>query len=170
MEGDGKMDRKTTRAFAFVMLKTLLILLVFVILLRFVIAVRICRSNDMYPNVRDGDLVVLQRTHDVTFDDVILYEHDGIEYIGRIVAVAGETVVISDENGLVVNDSIVYNPLPYETKMPEDGGQLELEVPDGQVFVLGDFRSDSRDSREFGCIDKDDAIGRQIYLMRWRGF
>ena len=100
---------------------------------------------------------------------MILYEHDGVEYFGRVVAVPGETVVINDEDGLVVNDNIVYNTLPYATAMPE-GEQEKIVVGDDEVFVLGDYRDGARDSREFGCIDKQDAIGRQIYLMRWRGF
>jgi signal peptidase I len=163
------LDKQTRKAIAVFSLKVLIIAVVFAVLFMFVMTLRICRSNDMYPNIKDGDLVVVQKTHDVTFDDVILYEHDGVEYFGRVVAVPGETVVINDEDGLVVNDNIVYNTLPYATAMPE-GEQEKIVVGDDEVFVLGDYRDGARDSREFGCIDKQDAIGRQIYLMRWRGF
>jgi signal peptidase I len=163
------LSEQTLRAIAFFVLKVLTIFGIFVGLFHFVIAIRICRSTDMYPNIRDGDFVLIQRTHDVTFDDVILYEHDGQEFFGRIVAVAGETVVINSENGLIVNDSIVDNTLPYPTRMADDE-EKTVTVGDGEVFVLGDFRDGAYDSREFGCIRKQDAIGRQIYLMRWRGF
>ena len=163
------MNDKTRRAIAFLLLKVAAIAAVTAVLMCFVVTVRICRDTDMYPNLRDGDLVLLQRTHDVSFDDVILYEHDGIEYFGRIVAVAGDTVAIDDANGLTVNGNVTYNTLPYATKMP-DGGRREFAVGDGEVFVLGDFRDGARDSREFGCVRREDAIGRQIYLMRWRGF
>lgn len=163
------MNKQTLKAIAVFSAKILIITGIFAMLFTFVVTVRICRSNDMYPNVRDGDLVLVQKTHDVTFDDVILYEHDGIEYFGRVVAVPGETVVINDEDGLVVNDNIVYGTLPYATAMPE-GEQKRVVVGEGEVFVLGDYRDGARDSREFGCISQNDAIGRQIYLMRWRGF
>ena len=163
------MSKQTLKAIAFFSLKVLGIIAIFLVLLMLVVTVRICHSNDMYPNLRDGDFVLLQRTHDVTFDDVILYEHEGEEYFGRIVAVPGETVVINDDQGLVVNDNIVYNSLAYPTGMP-DNSEFSVTVGEGKVFVLGDFRDGAHDSREFGCISKQDAIGRQLYLMRWRGF
>lgn len=163
------MDKKTQKAVAFLATKVAILAVVALVMLRFVLAVRICRSADMYPSVRDGDLVLLLRTQDVAFDDVILYEHDGIEYLGRVVAIGGERVTISDTEGFLVDGNVAYGTLPYETRMPE-GGTQEFDVGDGEVFVLGDFRDGSRDSREFGCVSRTDVIGRQIYLMRWRGF
>lgn len=149
--------------------KVLLIGATVFLLLRFVVAVRICRSTDMYPTIKDGDLVVVQRTHDVTFDDVVLYVADGKEHLGRVVSVAGERVAIENDSGLWVEDSLVYNTLPYPTTV-KDESVYPLTVGEGEVFVLGDLRNQCEDSRDFGPIAKNQVIGKQIYLMRWRGF
>lgn len=161
--------KKTKKAALFLCLKIAVIALVAAVILHFVIAVRICRSNDMYPNVRDGDCVILLRTKNVTFDDVILYNADGKEYFGRIVAVPGETVRIENETGLWIEDSLVYDRLPFRTSV-KDETAYPVIVPEDAFFVLGDLRDQSKDSRDFGCIRKEQVIGKQLYLMRWRGF
>lgn len=161
--------KKTKKAALFLGIKLAVFALVLVLILTLLIAVRICRSNDMYPNVRDGDCVIVLRTKNVTFDDVILYSVEGEEYFGRIVAVPGETVRIENETGLWVEDSLVYNALPFHT-MVTDEDAYPVVVPEDAFFVLGDLRDQSRDSRQFGCIRREQVIGKQIYLMRWRGF
>lgn len=160
---------KVVKATLFLLIKMGIIVLFVFLVLQFLITVRICRSNDMYPNIRDGDCVILQRTQNVTFDDVILYEVDGKEYFGRIVAVEGEEVRIENESGLWVAGSLVYNNLPYSTKV-SDESVYPVTVPEGQFFVLGDLRDQAKDSRDFGCISPEQVIGKQLYLMRWRGF
>lgn len=159
---------KTARALVSFAFKWGIVALAIAIALTRFLAVRICRSNDMYPNVRDGDFVLLKRFGTLLPDDVILYEHDGKEFYGRIVALAGEEVEIT-ENGLYVDGSQTLNALPYET-IPQEGQKYPLTVPDGCFFVLGDLRSEASDSRIFGCVSEEDVIGKQIYLMRWRNF
>lgn len=160
---------KTLKAALFIGIKIAIIALVIGGIFTFVITVRICRSNEMYPNIRDGDCVILMRTKNVSFDDVILYSVDGQEYFGRIVAVPGETVRIENESGLWVQDSLVYSTLPYRTTVTDEK-KYPIIIPEDSFFVLGDLRDQSRDSREFGCIRKEQVIGKELYLMRWRGF
>lgn len=159
---------KSLRAFLFIVIKVALIAVILFVVFHFFIGVRICRTADMYPNIRDGDLVILLKTQDVTIDDVILYTVEGQEHYGRIVAVAGERVLIDSESGLTVNDNTVYNSLPYPTE--PRGEEFTAVVPENSVFVLGDCRDQCSDSRDFGSIEKSNVIGKQIYLMRWRGF
>lgn len=160
---------KVFKAALFVVVKVLIITGFLFIIFRCFVGVRICRSNDMYPNIRDGDCVFFYRTQDVTFDDVILYRADGEEHFGRIVAVPDETVSIKNDSGLWVEDSNVYNSLPYPTTVPDET-KYPITVPENGFFVLGDLRDQSKDSRDFGCIKKNQVIGKQFYLMRWRGF
>ena len=160
---------KVFKVALFVALKTSAIIAVTFIIFHFFIGVRICRVNDMYPNIRDGDCVFFYRTQDVTFDDVILYRAGGEEHFGRIVAVPGESVSIKNDTGLWVEDSNVYNSLPYPTTA-RDESEYPVTVPKDGLFVLGDLRDQSKDSRDFGCIKKSQVLGKQFYLMRWRGF
>jgi len=161
--------KKVLLAAAFIIAKAVIIAAAVFIIFHFFIGVRICRSNDMYPNIRDGDCVFIKKTQNVTFDDVILYKAGGEEHYGRIVAVSGETVNIKNDSGLWVQDSLVYNFLPYPTTV-QDESKYPVTVPEGEFFVLGDLRDQSKDSRDFGCVKKSQVIGKQFYLMRWRGF
>lgn len=160
---------KVFKAALFLTLKTSAIIAAAFIIFRFFIGARICRTNDMYPNIRNGDCVFFYRTQEVTFDDVILYRAEGEEHFGRIVAVPDESVSIKNDSGLWVEDSNVYNSLPYPTTV-QDETKYPVIVPEDEFFVLGDLRDQSKDSRVFGCIKKSQVIGKQFYLMRWRGF
>jgi len=94
------------------------------------------------------------------------HDRDGIPYVKRVVALAGDTVRI--ENGLVWVAAAggVIQPLdePYAAGGPTlpqgDGATISWEVPEGHLFVLGDNRGASVDSRTFGAVPLDRVIGR----------
>lgn len=94
-------------------------------------------------------------------------EQDKISYIKRVIAVAGEHIKIED--GVVyINDVIYQEPyLPEGTKTPDGNGYcLDLVVPEGTVFVMGDNRGNSTDSRCFGCIPLE-KIESKVLIRFW---
>lgn len=90
--------------------------------------------------------------------------HDALEitkvsYIKRVIGIAGDHVLI--ENGKVfVNDMEIAEVYLDGIETPRRGAFYDVEVPEGYVFVMGDNRSGSSDSREFGCIPLDKVEGR----------
>lgn len=88
-----------------------------------------------------------------------------------MIAVGGETVTIDYEsNEVMVNSALLWEPyINLEASDPmqrrNDAAVIEYTVPDGYVFVMGDNRNHSTDSRdkEVGCISMDSAIGKVIY-------
>lgn len=132
-------------------------------------AVRICRTNEMYPSLRDGDLFLAYRTRTVVTDDVVLYLQGLEEHYGRIIAAGGDTVLVTEE-GVFVNDAYVLNSIPYRTRPQEGGPAYPLFLEADQYFILADLREESLDSRTYGPVRADEIIGKEIFCMRRRGF
>ena len=114
-------------------------------------------SNVLYKNPKYGDIVVASKE---SFKD-------GEPIIKRVIATEGQKVDIDFENGIVYVDDVPLDE-PY-TNTPTtlmEGTKFPLTVEKGCVFVLGDNRNDSLDSRSFeiGQIDKRELLGKAIFL------
>ena len=115
-------------------------------------------SNSFYKEPVQGDIVVISKE---SFDD-------GTPIVKRVIATEGQTVDIDFEAGIVYVDGVALEE-PYTYTLTETGGGVKfpLTVYEDFVFVLGDNRNGSRDSRypEIGLIDKREIIGKAIFLM-----
>ena len=88
-------------------------------------------------------------------------------YIKRVIAVAGEHIKIEDGN-VYINGELYEEPYLPEGTVTTDGGGyfLDLVVPEGTVFVMGDNRGDSTDSRCFGCIPLE-KVESKVLIRFW---
>jgi signal peptidase I len=139
-------------------------------------------SGSMEPTLEEGDRVLVNKLsydlHDVNRGDVIVFEldpedvgPDGIkDLIKRVVGLPGD--VIETRGGVVyINDEPIDEPYLSEgtvTGEPSDGQNPMIErqtVPEGHVYVLGDNRSNSADSRYRGPIPIDSIVGRAFILV-----
>lgn len=115
-------------------------------------------SNTLYHQPKQGDIVVISKQ---SFDD-------GKPIVKRVIATEGQTVDINFIEGIVYVDG---KPLQEEyTLSPTStsgGMEFPLEVEKGHIFVMGDNRNNSRDSRfpEIGQIDTREVIGKAIFLI-----
>ena len=136
----------------------------------------ICRTGDesMNPAIRAGDLVIYDRlTHEYHMGDVVVIERDGDRQIRRVAAVSGDVVDVTEEglnvNGYQQQEADIYTEtLPYK-----DGIDYPLTVGDGQVFVLGDNRDQSEDSRnaDIGNVKTEDIYGKAWFVsFPWENF
>lgn len=81
-------------------------------------------------------------------------------YIKRVIAVGGDTIEITEEGAVLLNGEVLEETyLPEGTVTPITGAYYSLEVPEGYVFVMGDNRAASRDSREFGVVPLERVEG-----------
>lgn len=147
------------------------IILCFVLLSLFVFGIYRNQDADMYPAVKDGDLVVYYRLDkDYIASDCIVLSYDGRQQVRRVVAVEGDTVDIT-EQGLVINGQLQWETYVYEeTRRYAEGVDFPITLQAGEVFVLGDARAGATDSRIYGAINVADTKGKVMLFLRRRDF
>lgn len=96
---------------------------------------------------------------------------DDAPFIKRVIGVGGDVVEVREDGRIYVNGGRLDEPYVYRvdgSQQPTSGaaGQSTWHVPPDEVFVMGDHRSSSVDSRAFGPIPVDDVIGR-AWLSYW---
>ena len=130
-------------------------------------------GHSMVPTLQNGDrLLVLSSLldHDYEYGDiVVLLEESFLEepIVKRVIATEGQTVDIDFEAGIVyVDGEALDEPYINEPTYMEEGTEFPLTVPEGCIFVMGDNRnhsSDSRDSR-LGTVDTRCVLGKAVFL------
>ena len=164
-----KQLRSLLRGLAALLLKIGVFAVGMILLLGYVFGLTRAAGTGMQPAFRDGDLVLFFRmTDDFAANEVVVVQYQGEKLLERVVAAAGDTVDITGD-GLVINGAVVREPdARGETTQFEEGITFPLTVPEGKIFVLGDNREHTTDSRIFGCVDTEDVYGRVIGLFRRR--
>lgn len=129
-----------------------------------------CHDSMMSPACKDGDLAFYYRlTRDYQPSDVVVIQKDGETQIRRIVAVAGDEVDFTD-HGLKINGYLQQEPEIYTESMPyQEGISFPITVGPGEYFVLGDNRTNAKDSRIYGTVKEEEVQGLVITLLRRRG-
>ena len=115
-------------------------------------------GNTFYNDPARGDLVVVSKD---SYDD-------GTPIIKRVIALEGQKVDIDFESGIVyVDDVALEEPYIRTVTTTPEGVEFPVTVPGGCVFVLGDNRDNSRDSRypAIGMVDTREILGKAIFLF-----
>lgn len=147
---------------------TLQFLLVFVVIIGlfyFFMGISTVDGNSMYPTLHDQNIVIYNR-HNSEYkagDIVAIDMPNGDVYVKRVIAVAGDTVNIQQGRVYVNGEEIKTPQAVGKTEAKSDKITYPLTVEDKQVFVLGDNREISRDSREIGTVKIKNIKGK----IRW---
>lgn len=127
-------------------------------------------GSSMSPTLTNGDRLIVWKFlyEPKNGDPVILSENTGLDeaLVKRVIAVAGQTVDI-DSSGTVIVDGqpleegYIMEPIAPSTRGDHD---YPVTVPEGCIFVMGDNRNRSTDSRfsEVSFVDKDEVIGKVV--------
>jgi len=136
-------------------------------------------STSMVPTLAPGEHVLADklayRLHGPRRGDLVVFRRPQTNEVllKRVVAVAGQRVGIAD-GVLVVDGRRPAEPYVHDKRLLDSQYFGPVTVPRGSIFVLGDRRSDSIDSRRFGAVPVDDVIGRVDARIwppsRWKVF
>ncbi len=145
------------------------IILVFLLLFRVIVV----SGDSMYATLWDGDYMLLLSNlfyHEPKQGDIVVISKktfdDGAPIVKRVIATEGQTVDIDFINGIVyVDDEPLTEPYTNSPTVDSAGTSFPLTVEKDCVFVLGDNRGVSKDSRswEIGQIDKREILGKALY-------
>lgn len=154
----------------FLLMKIAAIAFVFVLIFTFVFGLYHNTDPDMSPAIADGDLVIFYRLDKrYVAQDTLVLEFDGQKQVRRVVATAGDTVDIT-EDGLVINGAVQQEPDIYFSTLPyEEGVRFPITLKEGEIFVLGDHRTNATDSRVYGAVKAEDTLGKVMSILRRRG-
>lgn len=187
--------KRAGRRLAGAVLKYLAMALLLLLVNRFVLTVHIVRGQGMYPAIRDGDLLIVQRyPRRFHTGDVVVCRTEEGDVVGRIAALPGETVEI-EKNGTVLVDghplqeAVPVRVWPAEEEagnapaegplLVEEEDALEagpLPVKGGSYFLLGDCRSQgTRQETETGLgernavtVQREQILGKAVTVIRRR--
>lgn len=128
-------------------------------------------NADMQPAVCAGDLMLYYRLDkNLKEGDVIVFDKEGREYTGRVIAGSGDTVEITGASELKVNGSVVLeNNIFYSTPMYDSEVEYPLSLTEGEYFILCDSREGAKDSRFFGAVSETEIKGKVITIIRRSG-
>lgn len=164
-----KRRKKTSKDYAIeFFLKVAITAAVVVVLCLFVVGIHVNHGNSSYPMIKDGDLVITFRIGKLEAGQEIAYKVDGQTRFGRISAVGGDVVDISEEY-LKVNDYGITEDVVFPTRSEGSKITFPYTVPEGSFFVMNDFRNDINDSRTYGAIPQTDCEGKVVLVLRLRG-
>ena len=151
------------------------ILALILVLFTFCMRVVIVSGSSMFSTLVDGDYLLLINRPlcgELEQGDIVVASmerfKDGEPIVKRVIATEGQTVDIDFRAGIVYVDGVALEEeYTYTPTHLSEGMEFPLVVEEGCLFLMGDNRGDSRDSRapEIGLVDEREILGRAVFLL-----
>lgn len=124
-------------------------------------------GSSMEPTLNDREMVVAVKTSRFKPGDVIAFYYNNKILIKRVIATAGQYVDIQEDGTVLVDGVALEEPYLMEKSKGECNIQLPYQVGDGRIFVMGDDREVSIDSRTtaVGTIGSEKVLGRVLFKV-----
>ncbi|MGN0993784.1 MAG: signal peptidase I [Butyricicoccus sp.] len=124
-------------------------------------------GSSMAPTLQDGEIIFTVKTADFEPGDIIAFYYNNKILVKRVICSAGDWVDIDDDGTVYVNGAALNEPYLTEKALGDTDIELPYQVPDGKIFVMGDHRSTSVDSRNtaVGCVAQEQIVGKIIFRV-----
>lgn len=148
----------------------ILVITITLFALLYFVGISIVEGDSMLPTFSHNDLTIHTKIYqNLSLGDVVILKYNDKYIIKRVIATAGQTVNIDFETGEVYVDNMLLNEkYVYDKTTPKFDIDFPVTVPSQCIFVLGDNRAYSLDSRSsrVGMVHENDVIGKAIFIMR----
>ncbi len=124
-------------------------------------------GSSMTPTLQDGEIVFSVKTTDLKQGDIIAFYYNNKILVKRVVAGPGDWVDIAQDGTVYVNGAGLEEPYLEERAFGDADIELPYQVPDGRIFVMGDHRATSVDSRHtaVGCVAEEQIVGKIVFRV-----
>ena len=125
-------------------------------------------GTSMTPTLQDGEIICCVKSSDFESGDIVAFYYNNKILVKRVIGQAGDWIDIDADGNVYVNEVLLDEPYLEEKALGECDLELPYQVPDGKIFVMGDHRSTSVDSRHstVGCVAQEQIVGK-ILLRIW---
>lgn len=124
-------------------------------------------GSSMDPTLSEGDIVVSVKYSRFEPGDIVAFYYNNKILVKRVVAVSGQWVDIGSDGTVYVDGVELAEPYIKQKAFGETDIELPYQVPDARIFVMGDRRDVSIDSRNtaVGCVAEEQIVGKIVYKV-----
>jgi signal peptidase I len=124
-------------------------------------------GTSMEPTLEAGQIVLAVKNADFKNGDVAAFYYNNKVLLKRVIGLPGDQIVIDADGNVTVNGETLEEPYLSEKSLGQCDIEFPYQVPDGKLFVMGDHRSTSVDSRSsaVGCIADEFIVGKVVFCV-----
>lgn len=124
-------------------------------------------GSSMTPTLQDGEIIFSVRTSELEQGEIIAFYYNNKILVKRVICGPGDWIDMDGEGTVYINGVRLEEPYLTEKALGDCNIDLPFQVPDGKVFVMGDHRATSVDSRNtaVGCVAQEQIVGKIIFRI-----